>query len=117
MPAIDNKDEVDRVRTYVRALRMEVARLKIFPRTFDRYPFDLIGLAIVSKAFSISAGLLVLLESGFAEEAYGLSRSLVECALTLRFLTQDQEKMNLKPRTSSTGCITPLSMLSDNRWS
>lgn len=94
MPVIDNRDEADRVRSYTQALQDEISGLKVYPRVFARYPFDHIGLALVSKAFSISNALLVLLESGFADEAFGLSRSLVECALTLRFLTQDQSKLN-----------------------
>jgi len=94
MPFVNNQDEIDRVRSYMRALQDEIAGLKVYPRVFARYPFDLIGLALVSKAFSISKALLVLLEAGFADEAFGLSRSLVECALTLRFMTQDRDKLN-----------------------
>jgi hypothetical protein len=94
MPAIDNQDEVNRVHSYMQALQEEVSKPGIYPRVFYRFPFDHIGLALVSKAFSISNALLVLLESGFAEEAYGLSRSLIECALTLRFLTQDRSRLH-----------------------
>ncbi|MGD0445798.1 MAG: DUF5677 domain-containing protein [Edaphobacter sp.] len=94
MAAIDNQDEVNRVRSYMQALHDEISGLKVYPRIFARYPFDHIGLALVSKAFSIGNALLVLLEPGFADEAFGLSRSLVECALTLRFLTEDQDKLN-----------------------
>ena len=60
----------------MQALREEIAGLKVYPRTFARYPFDHIGLALVSKAFSISNALLALLEAGFADEAFGLTRSL-----------------------------------------
>lgn len=94
MPAIDNLDEVNRVRAYIQALQKEITALKVYRRTFARYPFDHIGLALVSKAFSLSNALLALLEAGFADEAFGLSRSLMECALTLRFLTQDKNKLN-----------------------
>lgn len=94
MPAVDNLKEVNGVRAYMQALQKEIAGLKVYPRTFDRYPFDHVGLAFVSKAFSISNALLALLECGFADEAFGLSRSLMECALTLRFLTQDESKLN-----------------------
>jgi hypothetical protein len=94
MPAIDNQEEVNRVRAYIQTLQGEVSKLRIYPRTFRAFPFDHIGLALVATAFSISNAMLLLLESGFAEEAYGLSRSLVECALTLRFLTQDQNRLH-----------------------
>jgi hypothetical protein len=72
MPAIENQDEVDRVRAYMQALQKEISSLGILPRTFARFPFDHIGLALLSKAFSISNVLLLLLEAGFAEEAFGL---------------------------------------------
>ena len=93
MPAIDNQGELDRVRSYMQGLQQEISKLGIHPRSFAASPFDHIGLALVSKAFSISNAVLILLDAGFAEEAFGLSRSLVECALTLRFLTQDQNKL------------------------
>jgi hypothetical protein len=93
MPTIDNQEEVNRVRSYIEALRDEFSKIGICPRSFAAFPFDHIGLALVSKAFSISHALLVLLEAGFAEEALGFSRTLVECALTLRFLTQDRDKL------------------------
>lgn len=93
MPAIDNQHEVDRVRSYTQELTGEISKMGIWPRCFEKYPFDQIGLALVSKAFSICNALLVLLDAGFAEEAFGLSRSLVDCALTLRFLTQDRDQL------------------------
>ncbi len=94
MPPIDNPDEVNRVRSYIKSLDTEISALQLYPRSFRRHPFDHIGLALVSKAFSISNALLTLLDAGFAEEAFGLSRSLVECALTLRFLTKDRSMLN-----------------------
>jgi hypothetical protein len=77
MPTIDNLDEVNRVRAYIQALQKEITALKVYPRTFTRYPFDHIGLALVSKAFSLSNALLTLPEAKFADEAFGLSRSLM----------------------------------------
>ena len=54
MPSIDNQDEVDRVRSYMQALQDEISGLKVYPRIFARYPFDLIGFALVSKAFQLA---------------------------------------------------------------
>jgi len=94
MPPVENPEEVKKVRAYVAALQEAIGKIGIRPRVFYRYPFDHISLALVSKAFSLSNALLILLDAGNAEEAYGLSRSIVECALTLRFLTQDRAKLN-----------------------
>src|SRR5258707_6501602 len=59
------------------------------PRLPYRHPFDILSLAIVSKVFTLSKACLTLLASGFPDEAFGLSRSIVECATNLRFLTAE----------------------------
>ena len=48
---------------------------------------DRVVLAHISKALSLSQSILCLVEAGFPEEAFGLSRTLVEIALNLRFIT------------------------------
>jgi uncharacterized protein DUF5677 len=85
----DNENEIEKVRAYITEAKAEVDKLEIIPRTLTRYAFDSVALAAVSKAFAISKACLALLSSGFPDEAYGLSRSLVECAINLRYLTQD----------------------------
>ena len=60
----------------------EINRLGIYPRNPWMYPFDLVGLATVSKAIALSKACLKLVRSGFPDEAYGLSRSIVEYATT-----------------------------------
>ena len=94
MPTIENPEEVVKVRAYMSSLQKAIDGIGVRPRVFYRYPFDHVSLALVSKAFSLSNALLVLLDAGLAEEAYGLSRSLVECALTLRYISQDRAKLN-----------------------
>src|SRR5271170_2941573 len=81
--------EIWKVQAYVRRAEAEVNKLQIFPRAAYRYPFDIVALATVSKGFALSKACIKLLISHFPDEAYGLSRSLVECATNLRFLTSD----------------------------
>jgi hypothetical protein len=85
----DNTQEIAKVRAYIVEAEAELTELGIFPRVITRYPFDSVALATVSKAFALSKACLALLTSGFPDEAYGLSRSLVECAVNLRHLTED----------------------------
>lgn len=85
----DNSDEIEKVRCYVEAAETEINDLKIIPRIATKYAFDSIALSTVSKAFALSKACLSLLDCGFPDEAYGLSRSLVECATNLRYLTED----------------------------
>lgn len=65
----------------------EVNRLGVVPRAARKFPFDIVGLASLSKAFAISKACLKLLASHCPDEAYGLSRLLVECATNLRYLS------------------------------
>jgi hypothetical protein len=84
------------VRKYVCAVQAAVTALRIRPRTAYRYPFDHIALEIISKSFSIAEACLLLIEANHQDEAYGLCRSAVECALILRSLTIDRDKLGCR---------------------
>ena len=54
---------------------------------------DRVVLALVSKAVTLSEAVDCLVDAGFDEEAFGLSRTLVEVAFNLRFvLNHDSER-------------------------
>lgn len=89
MPPIDRAVEIRKVRTYVKNVETEIGKLGVISRVAHRYPFDIVGLAGLSKAFAIAKACLKLLASDHPDEAHGLSRSLVECATNLRYLTVD----------------------------
>ena len=63
------------------------------PRLLYYHKFDTVALAILSKAFSVARTCLLLIEGGFEDEAFALCRSLVECAWTIRYLTQEPESI------------------------
>jgi len=50
---------------------------------------DRVILALISKALRVSEGILVLVRAGFGAEAFGLSRTVVEIALTVRYICND----------------------------
>jgi hypothetical protein len=79
--------ELQKIRAYVKKAEREINALKIVPRAAHKFPFDIVGLATLSKAFALAKACLKLLASGSPDEAYGLSRSLVECATNLRYIT------------------------------
>src|SRR5580698_9130649 len=81
--------EIKKVSRFIRVAESEINRLGIYPRNPSMYPFDLVGLATVSKAIALSKACLKLVSSGFPDEAYALSRSIVECANNLRFMTAE----------------------------
>src|SRR5258708_3720912 len=93
-----NTAEIRMVRSYVRSVQAEVNKLGITPRFPRRFPFDCVGLATLSKAFALSKACLELLESRLPDEANGLSRSPVECATNLRYLTADPDRQDQRTR-------------------
>ncbi len=54
MAAIDRSNEIQFVRDYVRNAKREVDGLALYTRRFDLYPFDMMGLGLLSKAFSLA---------------------------------------------------------------
>jgi len=87
MTRLNEIGEIRKVQAYVRGAQAEVNKLEILPRVAYRCPFDIVALATISKGFALSRACIKLLNSQLPDEAYGLSRSLVECAANLRFLT------------------------------
>lgn len=46
----------------------------------------LVALALYSKCLTVAEATLVLLEAGFSDEAFGMTRALVDIFLTLRYI-------------------------------
>lgn len=59
-------------------------------------PYDSIAFSLLNKAYRLSLACICLIEAGFADEAYGLSRSIIECAINLRYLTLDRKEIDLR---------------------
>jgi hypothetical protein len=78
---------------YATAVIDYFALMKLMPRNFHLYPFDTVGLELLSKSVSITRSCLILIGNAQSDEAFGLSRSLVEAALILRHITKDQSLM------------------------
>jgi hypothetical protein len=57
---------------------------------------DKVVLAHVSKSLTVAKSVLCLIDAGFPEEAFGLSRTLVEIALNLRFITNRYSERRAK---------------------
>jgi Family of unknown function (DUF5677) len=57
---------------------------------------DKVVLAHVSKALNVAQGVMVLIDTGFPEEAFGVSRTIVEIALNLRYITNRNSEQRAK---------------------
>jgi Family of unknown function (DUF5677) len=80
------------VRNYVSKLEKIVSGAEIYPRNANRVAFDSMALQTISKGFALARAVLLLIEKGFPDEAYGLSRSLVELCAGLRYITAIPDK-------------------------
>jgi hypothetical protein len=75
-----------------RTLKRTVGKIRKFLDDAQFYPranvmLDRAALALVSKSVNVAQGVTCLIDAGLPEEAFGLSRTLVEIALNLRFIT------------------------------
>src|SRR5579872_571199 len=91
--------EIGKVARFVRGAEKEINAIGIVPRVPYKFPFDIVGLATLSKAFSLSNACLKLLRSDQPDEAFALSRSIVECANNLRYMTEKPEVQDKRVRS------------------
>ena len=75
-----------------RQLKRAVRKVASFLNEQRYYPrgnvlLDRVVLALVSKAVKVAQGVICLIDAKLPEEGFGLSRTLVEIALSLRFIT------------------------------
>jgi hypothetical protein len=80
---------------------LDDAEKKINERNFDlrpreTHPFDYIAAEFLSKCFALSRAALLLIESGFPDEAFGMIRTLVECAANLRYITAVKDEQDAR---------------------
>lgn len=88
----DERESFQHVVNYLSQTESVISSLKIFPRNIETSAFDSIALEFISKGFALAKAITLLIENGFPDEAYGLSRSLVECSAALRYLTSEPDR-------------------------
>jgi hypothetical protein len=76
-----HKRELQRILAYTARY---FKRKQFYPRS--KVYLDKVVLGHVSKAVTVARGVLCLVDAGLPEEAFGLSRTLVEVAFNLRFI-------------------------------
>jgi hypothetical protein len=81
---------IAKVEEYIDLVVAAVEGTDFYPRNPRYYAFDTIASSMMSKAVALAKSCVILLKANQPDEAVGLSRSLVECALILRHITSDQ---------------------------
>lgn len=76
--------EVEHLRKYVAYAKLRVNEAWYFPHSYG-YQY-LVALALYSKAITVAEAILVLLDAGFSDEAFGMTRTLVDIFITLRYI-------------------------------
>src|ERR1700734_3637779 len=79
-----------KVEDYISRVAEAVEGTDFYPRSIRYYAFDTVASSMMSKAVALAKSCIILLKANQPDEAFGLSRSLVECALILRYITSDQ---------------------------
>ncbi len=67
---------------------------RIYPR--GNVFLDKVVLAHVSKSLNVATAVMCLIDAGLSDEAFGLSRTMVEVALNLRFITNRYSEQRAK---------------------
>lgn len=83
------REQIELVRSYLTRMRETVRAFGIYTRNTAPYLGDHVVFGLLSKAFSLADASLVLIDNDHPDEAFGVARSLVECAAHLRYVTQD----------------------------
>ena len=84
-----------------RAVKRALRKISSFIDEKSYYPrahlfADKVALGLLSKAITVAESVLLLVEAGFPEEAFGLSCTLVEVALNLRFIAKRDSERRAK---------------------
>jgi hypothetical protein len=77
-------EKADRLAEFIDLVQHDVERRGIVPRT--AFTLDAVLLALLSKGLTVGKAVCTLVENGFPEEAFGLSRTLIDIFFTVRYI-------------------------------
>ena len=89
--ALCERSEIEHVRKFVAYAKVCVNEARIYPPVNDyRY---MVALALYSKCLTVAESILALLDAGFGDEAFGMTRTLIDIFFTLRYIAnQDTDE-------------------------
>jgi len=88
---VEIETQITPLESYIRRSTTAMEKIGFYPRDLGRYPFDTIACSMMSKAISLARSCILLLRNNQHDAAYGLSRTVIECALILRYITADPD--------------------------
>jgi len=89
------RSDIEHVRKFVAYAKLRVNSAWYYPpRSGYRY---MVALALYSKCITVAEAIIVLLDAGFSDEAFGMTRTLVDIFITLHYIankdTDDRAKL------------------------
>jgi hypothetical protein len=89
-----NRSQVEHIRKFVAYAKRCLNETRYYPPSYGyRY---MVALVLYSKCITVAEATLVLIEAGFSDEAFGMTRTLVDISFTLRYVankdTDDRAK-------------------------
>jgi len=83
--ALHQDTRVAKTRDFLERILTFVDEAVIYPRA--NIYLDVVLLALLSKSLTVGRAVCVLAETGFPDEAFGLSRTLIDLYLTVRYIS------------------------------
>jgi len=79
--------EIEHVRKFVAYAKLRVNEAWIYPPV-NAYRY-MVALALYSKCITVAEAILSLLDAGFSDEAFGMTRTLVDIFITLHYIANN----------------------------
>ena len=85
------RSEVEHVRKFVAYVKRRLNGTRYYP-PYEGYRY-MVALALYSKAITVAEATLVLIDAGFSDEAFGMTRTLIDISFTLHYIAnQDTDE-------------------------
>jgi Family of unknown function (DUF5677) len=88
------RSEVEHLRKFLAYAKRQLNEAQIYP-PLNSYRC-LVALALYSKCVTVAEAILVLLEAGFADEAFGMTRTIVDISFTMHYLANKDSEERAK---------------------
>jgi hypothetical protein len=90
--------EIEHVRKFVAYAKLRVNSARYYP-PLNAYRYT-VALALYSKCLTVAEATMALLDGGFSDEAFGMTRTIVDIYITLRYIanqdTEDRARLYYK---------------------
>ncbi len=91
------RSEIEHIRSFIAFAKLRLNEAWYYP-PLNGYRY-MVALALYSKCLTTAEAILVLLDANFSEEAFGMTRTLVDIFITLRYISNKETEERAKRYT------------------